>query len=41
MTWYGKQSTLTFNGKEGNLIKDKLAAMVKTKPLYESNETVI
>jgi hypothetical protein len=37
MTWYGKQSTLTFNGKEGNLIKDKLATMVKTKPLYESN----
>jgi hypothetical protein len=37
MTWYGKQSTLTFNGKEGNLNKDKLAAMVQTKPLYESN----
>ncbi len=39
MTWYGKQSTLTFNGKEGNLIKDKLAAMVKTKPLYETNNS--
>ena len=41
MTWYSKQSTLTFFGKEGNLMKEKMIAMVREKSSDETKKDEI
>lgn len=39
MTWYSKQTTLTFSGKDGNSFKNELITLVKAKPLHDLNNS--